>query len=293
MSVGIYGSVKNANVTFNDVDVLYTYQSSREQIGDLQMTPVYQNPTDGDVKKVLGADGLYKLRLPANIFNQVGFYSILIKPKSFETEIIDCTFVVTSDDNQIEISKKGIVIPALQFQQSNGLVGYQIEYYDNNGVKINNLHRIVTSSNLVSVSTNNTTIQSGNASKTYVLDNNGTNLFLTLSPDENYLVSNSQDIGGKGQTVEISNTFFDPLYVEVEMVDQNLKTLSYALYGNSTRDLQSGVYSIFDENNQLYKQFNLYTEKNQFTQGNIDIKEQRTSINLSQNFTQISQGIGG
>ena len=47
---------------------------------------------------MFGADGMYKLRLPADIFNNIGFYSILIKPKTFETNIVDCTFIVTSDE---------------------------------------------------------------------------------------------------------------------------------------------------------------------------------------------------
>lgn len=291
MSLGIYGQKTLADVTADDVDVLYSYSQTREELGVIDLQPMYNSVTDGDLKKMLGADGLYKLRLPADIFNRIGFFSVLIKPKTFETTIVDCTYIVTSDENQIEISKKGIVIPTLQFQKPGDLIGYKIEYFDKNNVKIKNFHKIITSSDLVSVSTNNTTVQGG--AVTYTLDENGTNLFLTVTPDEGSIITNNNkvDIGGKSQNILLSNTFFDPLFIEIEMTDQSIKTLSYALYGNNTRDLETGIFSIFDENNELYRQFNLYTQKKQFEEGNIDIKEQRTSISLDQDFAKISQGL--
>lgn len=291
MAVGIYGTKKLADSTADDADVLFAFSPTREQIGEVNLTPLYNILTDADFKKMLGADGMYKLRLPATVFNKLGFYSVLIKPKTFETNIVDCTFVVTSDQNQVKISKKGIVIPAIQFKSPGGLIGYQIEYFDKNNVKIKNFHRIVTSSDLVSVATNNNTANQGAVS--YVLDPNGTNLFLTLTPDEEGLISNNSaiDLGQKGQRILISNTFFDPIFLEVEMVDHTIKTLSYALYGNSTRDLETGIYSIFDEQNQLYAQYNLFTQKKQFGNGNIDIRQRRTNINLNQDFVQISQGL--
>lgn len=291
MSVGVYGSRKLASVDFNDVDTLYAYSASREELGDTQFTPLYGSTTEAEFRRILGADGGYKLRLPASVFNKLGFYLILIKPKSFKTEIVDCSFVVTNNDTEIQISKKGIVIPKLQFQSSGSLIGYQVEYFDGNGVKIKNFHRIITSSDIVSVSTNN---NNGNANSTsYVLNSNGNNLFLTLTPDEASLISSQQkaDLGSAGQTILISNTFFDPTMIEVEMVDQTLETLSWQLGGNSVRNLETGEYSVFDDNGNLYRQYLLLTRKSQFTNGNLDIRQEIKDINLNQNFDDISQGI--
>lgn len=291
MAVGTYGSVKMADCDFNDVDVLYSYSPNRESLGDTQFKPIYNSVTNNEFRKMLGADGGYKLRLPANVFNKLGFYLLLIRPKIFQTEIVDCSFVITNNDQEIQISKKGIVIPKLQFQNTGALIGYQIEYFDDNGVKIKNFHRIITSSDLVSVNPNNNTTNA--SSTTYVLDPNGNQLFLTLTPDEVSLITNhiSPDLGKSGQQILISNTFFDPVMVEVEMVDQSIKTLSYALYGQSTRDLETGVYSIFDEAGNIYKQYNLLTRKKQFTNGNTDIKEERSNIDTAQTFFNLSQGI--
>ena len=290
MAVGTYGAVKMADCDFNDVDVLYSFSQDRESLGDTQFKPLFNSVTNNEFRKMLGGDGGYKLRLPSSIFNKLGFYLLQIRPKIFQTDIVDCSFVITNTDTEIQISKKGIVIPKLQFQSTGALVGYQLEYFDDNGVKIKNFHRIITSSDLVSVNPNNNTTQA--SSTTYVLDPNGSQLFLTLTPDEASLITSavSPDLGKSGQQILLSNTFFDPVMIEVEMVDQSIKTLSYALYGESTRDLENGVYSIFDENGNLYKQYNLLTRKKVLTDGRIDIKEERDNINRAQTFFNLSQG---
>lgn len=279
------------SVGVNDVDILYAFSPSREEIGDTTFKPLFPTITDADLKKMLGADGSYKLRLPADKFNQLGFYSILIKPKTIETVIQDCSYVVSNDNDSIKISKKGIVIPSAQFQSAGSIVGFQVEYFDKNNVKIKNLHRIITSSELVSISTNNNTINKGASS--YTLDQGGAALFLTLTPDEPSLISSNGviDIGQKGQTILVSNTYFDPIVLEVETTDMTLKTLGYGIFGNSSRELSTGILSYYDDKNRIYRQYNLYTKKSVFTNSNIDLREQRNVINLNSTFNDISQGL--
>lgn len=291
MAVGIYGNKKLADVDFNDVDIFFAFSPNRESLGDTQFVPLFNSITNNEFRKMLGADGGYKLRLPASVFNKLGFYVVLIKPKSFNLSIVDCSFIVTNTDQELQISKKGIVIPKLQFQSTGSLIGYQVEYFDDNGVKIKNFHRIITSSDLVSLSSNSS--NSNPSSTSYFLDSNGTQLFLTLTPDEVSLISNGQkpDLGKAGQKIIVSNTFFDPIMLEVEMVDQTIKTLSYGIFGNAVRDFSNGVFSIFDENNNLYKQYNLLTTKSTFNNANLDIKEERTNINLNENFFNVAQGL--
>lgn len=290
MAVGIYGTKKMADVDYNDVDILYTYSPSRESIADNQFKPMFSSVSNNDFLKMFGADGAYKLKLPASIFKDLGFYTVLIKPKTFETTIIDCSFIVTETSEDIQISRKGIVIPKLQFQGTGSLIGYQIEYFDENGVKIKNLHKIVTGSDPVSPAQNTSQSVQGSTSS-YVLNENGASLFLTLTPDEVSLISNTAkaDLGKSGQKILISNTFFDPIMIEVEMVDQTIKTLSYGIFGNSTKDNETGLFSIFDENNNLYKQYNLITRKKRFTNGEVVYKEERTNVNFNQGFNDLSQ----
>ena len=287
MAVGIYGTKKLASVDFNDVDILYAYSASREVVGDLQFQPMYGSITENELRKLAGSDGAYKLRLPATIFNRLGFYTVILKPKTFQTQIVDCSVVVTNTDTEIQISKKGIIIPKLNFQDTGSLIGYRIEYIDENGIKIKNFHRIITSSDLVSVSVNTQNNQPNNT--TYVLDPNGTNLFLTVSPDESSLISNQQQpsLGSAGQQILISNTFFDPVMMEIEMVDQNIRTLGRILTGNSIRDNLTGRLSYFDEQGNLWKQYLMTTRKNQFGTGEIDIKRELSDIDFNQTFNDI------
>lgn len=290
MAVGIFGSKKLADCTASDTDILYCFSENRETLGSLQFTPLYNNVTNSDFIKLFGVDGAYKIRLPASTFSSLGFYLILIKPKSYQTTIIDCSFIISTQDQSFQISKKGIVIPKLQFQSSGSLIGYQLEYFDQNLQKIRNFHRIITSSDLVSPAPqSNQSLQP--TSQSYVLDNNGSMLFLTLSPSDDSLINSTAvaDLGRAGQSILISNTFFDPVMVEVEILDQNIKTLSYALYGNSSRDLETGIFSIFSEDNFLYKQYNLLTRKKQFSSGEVDTREERSVINFNQSFLSVSQ----
>jgi hypothetical protein len=114
MAVGFYGNVKLADCDFNDVDIFYSFSPNRESLGSAQMVPLFDSITNNEFRKMLGVDGSYKLRLPAAVFNQLGNYLVLIRPKSFETNIVDCSYVVTSDANEVQISKKGIIIPKLR-----------------------------------------------------------------------------------------------------------------------------------------------------------------------------------
>ena len=118
-------------------------------------------------------------------------------------------------------------------------------------------------------------------------------MFLTLSPDEGSIVSGegAGEVGVAGRDIFLTNTYFDPVHIEVEMVEHDIKTLSYALYGNTTRDNETGILTYYDERGSIYRQYNLFTRKKQFTQGSIDIREIRTNINLNQNFRDISQGL--
>jgi len=287
MSLGVFGSKKLADVTKDDLDILYSYSSTQEQVGGLVLKPLFDNISPADFQKMFGADGIYRMRLPAAIFKDLGYYTVLVKPKTFETQILDCSFIVSSVANQVEVSRRGIVIPNLKINGGNSLVGYQIEYFDANGQKIRNFFKIVTSSDLVSPSTNTNTANPG--SKTYTLDPNGAFLFLTVTPDEGGSISTTQgtNIGKQGQTISISNTFFDPVMVEVQMVDQNIKTLSYGIYGNSTRDLETGIYTIFDETGKIYKQYTLGQKKKLTSNGIVDFRQIRDNVNLNLTFNDI------
>jgi hypothetical protein len=50
------------------------------------------------------------------------------------------------------------------------------------------------------------------------------------------------------------------------------------LYGNQTKAITPGIYTIYDENNEIYKQYNLYEIKDEFSETLYEVREERTDI---------------
>ncbi len=76
--------------------------------------------------------------------------------------------------------------------------------------------------------------------------------------------------------------------IEVEMVEHDVETLAYAMFGNQTKSLEDGKYTIYNFNNQIYKQYDLYEIKDSFTGKPLfEVREQTTTIDFSKNFSTI------
>jgi hypothetical protein len=72
------------------------------------------------------------------------------------------------------------------------------------------------------------------------------------------------------------------------MVEHDASTLAIALYGNQSKAISSGIYTIYDKDNNIYRQFNLYEIKDQFNETLYEIRERRTDIDESLNFDTIT-----
>jgi len=273
MNNGTYGSVRLADVNINDIDIFYTYIQGRDVITtDLKasrldpsvvLTPVKHSDSDD----VLG--GLYNLKLPANEFSNLGIYNIVITPKVIKTKIIDNGVLsarpdirgIVLDVNDVSLSSYVSILV------NGGLDGYRIEYIDTvTGNKIPNTFRIVTSSNRCEPISENLT-NTNQKSVRYRFNDVSNLLFLTLTPSavSNIKPTVSPFIGEVGQEILIYNTFFNPIMLEIEMVDTTLETLKHGIYGNQveTQDGELMVYTA-DDNKEVYKKYNLLTEKDEF-----------------------------
>jgi hypothetical protein len=187
MSVGIYGTVRPADVNINDIEIFYTYMGDRELPSDEVYT---LNPSDVLTYKYLPTDnqivgeenllsGMYDLTLPASKFSQLGVYNVYIKPKNIRKEIIDCNVLAAIP------SVNGIVINFDDLSEeltiNNALQGFRIEYINDDGSKLRNVVRYVVTSNRVVPVTQN--IGDNNQSTVrYRFDDSGTLLFLQLTP---------------------------------------------------------------------------------------------------------------
>ena len=299
MATGNYGIVRPADVSPEDVEIILHYVPSRDQTSNFvltkldtlqYLTPYFNNGnTGGNTNELLG--GLYNLQLPSDQFNQLGIYTIYFRPAEIRTVINDCG-VLSSSPNT-----KGIVIniedvPA-QFRNKfvqQGLVGFRIEYLTDVGTKIPNFYRIITSNFYCEPVTQNLT-NTLQKNVRYRYTDSATNLiFCTVTPSSSPTTKPNAIpyIGAPNQNVIITNTFFNPAVVEVEIVEHDASTLAIALYGNQTKSIEDGVYTIYDSNNNIYKQYNLYEIRDQYNELLYEVRQDRgTNIDFSKNFQNI------
>lgn len=298
MATGNYGTIRPADVSIDDVEIFYSYTPNRESLTTVELQSLdpaevlipANNPNN--VNEIFG--GLYTLKLPTSVFGSKGFYSIIIRPKQIRTTIQDCGLLIDNQD------VKGIVfdinqIPLeLQNRFENGsLVGYRVEYIkEQTGTgqdKIQNLFRIVTSNNrALPISQNQ---GNSNASQAYTFNDNSTSVFCTVSPSSAPSIKPNAIpfIGNPLQDVIITNTFFNPVMLEIEMVEFDEETLAYALFSNQTKSLEDGIYTIYNFGNQIYRQYNLYEVKDQFTGKPLyEVREQKFTIDPTKDFDDIT-----
>ena len=298
MATGNYGTTRLADVSPDDVEIIYNYTPSRDAtenfvlgtIPTSNLRPYYNNTqTGGNDNELLG--GLYNLTLPTDTFNQLGIYTVMIRPAQIRTKITDCG-VLSSLPNV-----KGIIIDInnfpTQFQNkfiNQGLVGFRIEYLDSTGAKIANLFRVITSNFYCEPVTQNLT-NTLQKSVRYRYSEVVTNLmFCTLSPSASPTnkPTATPNIGVADQDIIITNTFFNPTALEIEVVEHDISTLAIALYGNQTKSIEDGIYTIYDTSNNIYRQYNLFEIRNQFNELLYEVRQDRgDNIDNSKNFDNI------
>jgi len=301
MAKGTYGTIRPSDVSPADVEILLNYTPSRDVTNNFQLsklnastllTPYFHNSQTGGNAGVEILGGLYNLRLPATTFNALGIYTLYIRPIEIRTKITDCGILSALPN------VKGLVIDisnvAAEYRDkfvNQGLVGYRVEYLQPNGAKIPNFFRIITSSFYCEPVTQTTTNTSTNTVR-YQYVNGVTNLiFCTLSPSSAPSVKPNATpfIGQPDQNIIITNTFFNPMTLEIEMVEHDISTLAIGIFGNQTKSINDGVYTMYDSSNNIYKQYNLYEIRDQFNQLLYEVRQDRgNNIDFSKNFANIT-----
>jgi hypothetical protein len=305
MSQGTYGNVRPADISPDDVEVFYHYTPSRDKIGNTNLIKLDSNEVlikidnpNKSQSNITGFEvfgGMYTLKLPVTTFSSKGFYTIYIKPVEIRTKIVDCgTLSAYPDIKGILFDISAIPSQFVNKFENNGLVGYRIEYIDTNSAsddaKMNNFFRIITSNNRAEPVNQNLTNSNQKAIR-YRFNDNSTLTYCTVSPSStsNVKPNSLPFIGQPNQQVIITNTFFNPIMVEVEMVEHDVETLAYAIFGNQSKSLEDGIYTIYNFNNDIYKQYNLYEIKDQFTGTPLfEVREGRASIDFTKTFTSVT-----
>jgi len=304
MAVGSYGVVRPADVSPDDVEILYHYVPNRLSTSQVTLkkltanqvlTPIYQTSgttTDTAAQNVEVLGGLYNLKLNAADFGDLGVYTLHLRPKQIRTSIMDCGVLASLP------SVRGLVVDISNVSSADknkftpqGLVGYRIEYINSSdNKKVTNFYKVVTSSFYCTPVTANLN-SSTQKSVRYQYSEGATNfLFLTITPSS--APSNKPNtvpfIGLPGQKIILTNTYFNPTTIEIDMVEHDASTLANALYGNQTKAVSEGIYTIYDKENNIYRQYNLYEIKDDIQETLYEVRENRTDIDETLNFDTIT-----
>lgn len=298
MATGTFGTMRPADVDQKDVEMFYSYIEDRTVIptGVTRLNPsemLFKLNHPEQTNRILG--GLYNLRLPTTIFNQLGIYTVYIRPKEMKLKILDCGVLAAKPDIKGIIIDLNTVPPDDLYRfESNGLIGYRIEYLNvstnTTEKKVQNLYRIITSCFKVEPISDNLTNTTQKSIK-YRLNENSTLVFCTVTPSTafNLKANVFPYIGTPNQEIILTNTFFDPLAIEVEMVEHTVDTLAIGIFGNQTKDVKNGTRTYYDENNEIYKQYNEYVIKDTFNDEELyEVKEEREDIDFTQEFDRIT-----
>jgi len=294
MSVGSYGT--NIPICIKDisklVDITYSYHENRSydslsnsKFKKLDSSILTQaKREDGYIDGVV--EGMYNLQLPLSEFNKKGFYTVYIKPKEIEAVITDVGNLTAFPN------VRGLVLDTTQINENfqekalknNELVGYRIIYLDDSGNR-QDYYRIITSSNKCEpvISAPNS---SSDKTYTYRYEDTSSLIFVTVSPSSapTFKSNALPYIGKPTQKILLVNTLFEPIQLDIELTTHDADTISYMLENSQLRDLDNGLVTTFNDNNEIYNQKEHYTLKDSYTGKPIYevSKNKQNSIDFSQ-----------
>ena len=177
----------------------------------------------------------------------------LHKLKEIKTTIIDVSTLASHPDI------KGIVIDGASIESelltTNGsLVGYRVEYFDEQQERTEDFRIITSNNHCEPVAQNlNDPMQKGIR---YRFNENSPLIFCTLTPSSTMsFKSNSVPyIGKSAQTIALINTKFEPIMMEIELVEHDIETVSTMLEGDQLRNLENNTITTFGKNGAIYHQ---------------------------------------
>lgn len=302
MKSGTYGITKPAFINSNDIDIFYQYRSSYStddvdgfvQMSESDVKTIFNDVKVGDTETI---PGLYNLKLPVNLFNKSGIYTLYIKPKEIETTILDVSTLAAYP------SVRGVVLDITKIVSSdstifnnNGLVGYRIEYFNDDKERID-MSRLITSSNRCEPVAQNLNDSSAKGIK-YRFNDASNLLFCTVTPSTSMsFKSNSlPNIGTSLQTIRLVNTKFNPICIELEMVEHDTEDIATMLEGEQLRNLNSGLITTFNKDGEIYHQAHYGHVVNNTTGMNSDFKVNNDSTTIingeKDNMNKIKEQLG-
>lgn len=295
MASGVYGTKLPSNITPNDVDIFYAFSPTRnsndverndfQQIDSTLLRQIKLNKSSNSYDTLL--EGVYNLKLPLQYFNQKGYYTIYIRPKEIPAVLLDVGVLSAYPDVKgiiVDTSTVNDPVLSQRLKINNGLVGYRIIYLDDSNNR-QDYYRIVTSNNKCEPVVQNLNDTNQKAIR-YRYNESSSLVFITVTPSaaSTFKPNAIPYIGAASQKVLFVNTSFEPVMIDLEMVDHDIETVSTMLEGSQLRDLDNGLVTTFNSNDEIYHQSEHYTLKNSETSNPIyEVKKNKVnSIDFTQ-----------
>jgi hypothetical protein len=286
MSSGVFGTVRPAKLNISrDVEILYSYMPSRGETSSnfrgfkrLEATECLIPANEHDDENLI-INGLYKLRLPLNTFNDKGIYTLYIRPKECSATIVDVSVLAAYPE------VKGVVF-SLQEEDlvglSENLIGYRIEFNDGTT-------RLIKSCNRCEPVIVNTGDGFPKTTRYNLTDGSSDYVFCTVSPSSapTFKTTASPYIGEPGIKVKLVNTFFTPQLLTIEMVAHDIETLSYMLEGDQINDRDNAIITTYNDKHEIYHQSDYYVLKDNLGAPVYNVRKRRDNIDTNQDYDNI------
>jgi hypothetical protein len=280
MSSGVFGSIRPANLDITkDVDIFYAYRPSR---GETDINFKTFKKVENTAQWLISSqcddniiDGLFNLKLPLDVVNKKGYYTIYITPKKYPIKITDVSVIAAYPDI------KGIVLKTSDLPDSD-LTGYRIDFGDGTS-------RLIKSCNPCEPVIVNTGDGYPKSTR-YNLNAATTNLvFCTVSPSSapTFRPNAMPYIGEPGIDINLVNTKFSPKTIEIEAVTHDIETLSYMLEGDQATDRDNAIITTYTPDGEIYHQMDYYVLKDALGNPVYNIKRKRPNIDTNQNYDNI------
>ena len=293
---GLYGTVRSAKIDPNkDAELFYYYRPNRSTTDedfskfkklDASNLVAANGEVDYQIEDIL--PGMFNLRLPLDTFNDTGIYTVYIRPKEHILKLQDVS--VLADYPEI----RGVVVNKNDVGGVTDLTGWRIEYFDTTQTPPTRTERafIITSCNFckpVWV----TVTDSINIPRRYQYTDSSSNmLFCTLTPCSygDYSPNVAPNIGTGDpdkDLVAVINTKFSPVMIEIEMVEHDAETITTMLEGDTIMDHDNAIMTHYNDNKEIYQQYDFYEQKNTLGEPLYSVKRKRENIDSREDYDNI------
>lgn len=298
MALGVTGIIRPSTVNLTDMEVLYSFTPDRiTQPTDFLPLDVNQIISKRFTSSISNQviQGMYTLKLPSDIFNTIGYYTILIRPKQTLLTILDCGVLSQLPDQKgIVLDTNDATLQTLgEKLNPGGLSGFRVEYLnpDDDSI-IPNLFSTIAYSNrceAISQPSNSSTQKS----VVYRFNDSGSLLFLSVTPASSPSIKPNAFpyIGVAGQQIIMSNTYFDPQVIDIELTEYDLRKIALLVNGERTLNVETGIENIYDEDRNILTQSTLYDIKDEAENPLYKVKTNNTDIDTTETWDTINQNV--